>query len=121
MPQTNHTIKWKATGGTAPLNATLEYTSASGDDSWVTIATNLTNEGSFDWTTPNATSDYYIHASVKDSASSAQIASTTAQVAVEAQNAELPVAPILAAVVLTIIILVAVVLVRRMRAGRAKK
>ena len=121
LPQTNHTIEWKASGGTAPLNVTLEYTSASGNDTWTTIATNLQIEGSFDWITPNTASDYYIRASVKDSASSAQTASTTTQVAVEAQNTELPVAPILAAVGLTIIILVAVVLVRRMRAGKTKK
>jgi hypothetical protein len=121
LPQTNHTIEWKASGGTAPLNVTLEYTSASRNDTWTTIANNLPNEGIFDWTTPNAASDYFIRASVKDSASSPQTTSTTAQVAVEAQNPESPVVPILAAVIATIIILIALVLVRRMRAGRAKK
>jgi hypothetical protein len=121
LPQTNHTIEWKASGGTTPLNVTLKYTLANGSDTWTTIATDLPNEGSITWTTPSVSSEYFIHASVKDSASSAQTASTTVQIAVEAQNLESPLVPILAAVVATIIILVAVVLVRRMKAGRAKK
>ena len=118
IPQTNHTIEWATSGGKEPLNITLQYSFSGHDDTWVTIATNLPNKGSLNWTTPNGNEDYYIRASAKDSSSPVQAAFDNVQVISQTASSQPPILPISAAILATIIVLVAVVLFKRRKAGK---
>ena len=118
-PQSNHTIEWSSSGGKEPLNVTLEYSFSGNDSTWVTIATNLPSNGSLNWTTPSVNQNYYVRASAKDSSSPIQTTSTTAQViGSQTAGSQLPILPVVAAVLATIIVLTAVVLLKRRKAGK---
>ena len=119
LTQSEHNIEWKASGGTNPLNITLQYTSSNGNDPWVTIATDLPNNGFFTWTTPNVTANYYIQVTAKDSGTPSQTVSAVSQIeVVTANSSELPTIPILVALVVAICLIVILFMRRRMKAKK---
>jgi hypothetical protein len=79
-PGTSHTINWRTSGGTDPLTITLEYSTASINGPWSTIATGIEDNGSFAWAAPNATGTLYIRVFVIDSGNPAQNALTISNV-----------------------------------------
>lgn len=119
LTQSEHNIEWKASGGTNPLNITLQYTSSNGNDSWVTIATGLPNNGFFTWTTPNITANYYIQVTAKDSGNPSQTVSAVSQIEVVTANSSgLPTIPILAVLFVAICLIVILFIRRRMKAKK---
>ena len=120
LPQTNHTINWTATGGKEPLNVTLEYSFSGHEGTWLTIATNLSANGSLDWVTLKENENFYIQASVKDASNPTQTAFVTAYVLFQAEIIGNPLLPITAAIIITIIVLVLIVLVKKRKTGKTK-
>jgi hypothetical protein len=117
LTQSEHNIEWKASGGTNPLNITLQYTSSNGNNSWVTIATDLPNNGFFTWTTPNVTANYLIQVTAKDSGKPSQTVSAVSQIeVVTAISSELPTIPILVILLVAICLIVILFMRRRMKA-----
>ncbi len=119
LTQTENNIEWKASGGTNRLNITLQYTSSNGNDSWVTIATNLPNNGFFTWTTPDIAVNYYIQVTAKDSGTPSQTVSAVSQVeVVTANSSELPTIPILVVLLVAICLIVILFMRRRTKAKK---
>ena len=70
----NYTIKWYTSGGTKPLSITLDYSVSSINGSWATIASDIVDNGSITWKTPNTTATVYLRAFVADSGNPTQSA-----------------------------------------------
>lgn len=79
-PGTTHTVVWRASGGTNPLNVTLEFTSSKSGQKWVATAENVTNNGSFTWRIPMALETWLIRATVTDASITPQIATVSVEV-----------------------------------------
>ncbi len=109
------TIQWQATGGTSTLKVKLEY--IINNKQWITLATDLPGSGSYQWTTPDMASTCAIRATIQDSSSSVQSASTITSFEVEeAQGIDWITITIVAAVVT--VLLAAVFVVVKMRAKK---
>ena len=121
IPQTNHTIEWTTSGGKHPLNVMLEYSFSGHNGTWVTIATNLPDKGSLNWTTPSSNENYYVSASVGDTSSPMQTSSDIAQVISQTASSPTPLLPIATAILATIIVLIAVILFKRRKAGKTNR
>jgi len=85
----NYTMKWSTGGGTKPLSITLDYSLSNNSESWMTIAANISDTGSFTWNTPNSTTTIYIRALVTDSSNPTQRAVIIRKVEVNEPGAPL--------------------------------
>ena len=71
-PGSAHSIIWHTNGGTDPLTVSIEYSLSSIEGPWTTIAADITDTGSFDWKTPNATDTLYLRVFASDSGNPVQ-------------------------------------------------
>jgi hypothetical protein len=73
---TEHELRWTAGGGTGELNVSLSYSTVGPGGPWTPIADNETNDGSFNWTVPDAPSaNCFITATASDGFSPPKTAS----------------------------------------------
>jgi hypothetical protein len=121
LTQTVHDIEWNASGGTAPLSITLEYR-RSAIEQWTTIVTNMPDNGSLTWSTPELAATYDIRVTVNDSATPSLTALTanTFEVFQAQTNSELPLLP-LTTVTLSVVVVGAVLAVYKKKLGKQKK
>jgi hypothetical protein len=84
-------IIWTAAGGTGPLTIDISYSTQGPDGPWTEMASNVTNDGSHDWTVPDiASSDCFVLVGITDSGSPRKNGSDKNDAPFEIKEAAIP-------------------------------